>query len=372
MTPVAADTLQTRLQNVLTGFHEKYGFPGATAAIASPDGLIVTAAIGVSDREAGTPMTPDTPMLAASIGKSFVAMAVLALEDDGLLSADDPVARYLGEREWFGRLPNHDTMTLRDLLHHGSGLPDHVYLATFQAEMRARTATGGAAMRPEEAISFVLGADPLFPAGSGWAYSDTGYLLLGLVIEEVSGRSFYDLVGSRFLVPLSLDQTAPSDRPDLPGLAIGYVANDNPFGLPPRTADDAGRLLWDPGMEWTGGGFLSTSRDLAIWGHALFEGEAMKEPYLDRLLDAVPVSQDAPGIFYGTGIAIYTTTPRGPVYGHGGWIPGYVSSLRHYADHGVTVAFQINTDVGSTDLVPALEAALADLAIGNVDRRENQ
>jgi hypothetical protein len=93
----------------------------------------------------------------------------------------------------------------------------------------------------------------------------------------------------------------------------------------------------------------------------------MEAPYLDRLLDGVPVDPDAPGILYGAGVAIYAETPHGPVYGHGGWIPAYVSSLRHYADHGVTVAFQVNTDVGflddSSDLVPALEAALAELAI---------
>ena len=127
-------------------------------------------------------------------------------------------------------------------------------------------------------------------------------------------------------------------------------------------------LVWDPGVEWTGGGFASTSADLARWGHVLFSGAAMDTPYLDRLLDGVPVAPDAPEILYGAGVAIYADTSRGPVYGHGGWIPGYVSSLRHYADHGVTVAFQINSDTGivddSTDLVPALETALADLAIG--------
>jgi len=84
----------------------------------------------------------------------------------------------------------------------------------------------------------------------------------------------------------------------------------------------------------------------------------------------VPVAPDTPDILYGTGIAIYADTARGPVYDHGGWIPGYVSSLRHYADHGVTVAFQLNTDAGimddSTDLVPAMEAALADLALAAV------
>ena len=120
-------------------------------------------------------------------------------------------------------------------------------------------------------------------------------------------------------------------------------------------------------MEWTGDGLVLTSHDLARWGPALSGGTAMPGPYRDRLLDGVPVAMDAPRILYGAGVAIHADTPRGPVWGHGGWIPGYVSSLRHYADHGVTVAFQINTDVGiaddGTDLVPALEAALADLAL---------
>jgi D-alanyl-D-alanine carboxypeptidase len=306
-------------------------------------------------------------MLAASIGKIFVAMTALALESDGVLARSDLVAEHLGTRDWFVRLPNHTTMTVGDLMHHSAGLPDHVHLDAFQVEMAARMSGGIAAVPPEDAIAFVLDAAPLFAAGHGWAYSDTGYLLLGLVIEEASGSAYYDIVTERFLSPLGFDSTGPSDRPDLPGLAVGYVAEDNPFGLPPRTADAAGRLLWDPAMEWTGGGLLSTSRDLAAWGHALFGGEAMETPYLDRLLDGVPVSPDAPRILYGAGVAIYADTSRGPVYGHGGWIPGYVSSLRHYADHGVTVAFQINTDVGiaddSTDLVPALEAALADLVI---------
>lgn len=366
--PAPAEATQDRLQGLLDSFRQDHGFPGATAAIARPDGSVVMAATGVADEEAGTPMTPDSRMLAASIGKSFVAMTALSLESDGVLSRSDLVSRHLGDRDWFTRLPNHDTMSVGDLLRHTSGLPDHVHLESFQTEMASRMAGGSAAFTPEEAIAFVLDTDPLFPAGEAWAYSDTGYLLLGLVIEEAGGAAYYDLVAARFLAPLGLTATTPSNTQALPGLAAGYVGEDNPFGLPRRTMDAAGRLLWDPAMEWTGGGLASTSRDLAIWGHALFGGTAMADPYLDRLLDGVPVASDAPGILYGAGVAIYADTPRGPVYGHGGWIPGYVSSLRHYSDHGVTVAFQINTDVGivddSTDLVPALESALADLAIG--------
>lgn len=357
--------LAARLQDALDGFRESHGFPGATAAIALPDGTIVTAATGLADVEAGRPMTPGTRMLAANIGKTFVAATVLSLETDGLLSRDDRLADHLGARPWFGALPNAPDITLRHLLHHSAGLPDHPHLPAFQQAAAARIAAGAPAFAPEELLGFVTGQDPLFPAGTGWAYSDTGYVLLGLVIEEVTGRDYYDVVRDRVLAPLGLSDTIPSDRPDLPGLAVGYTIPDNPFGLPVRTADARGRLVWDPGVEWTGGGFAATSADLARWGHALFGGQAMAAPYLDRLLDGVPV---APGIRYGAGVAIYDDTPLGPVYGHGGWIPAYVSSLRHYADHGITVAFQINSDAGvvddSSDHVAVMEAALARLAIG--------
>jgi len=96
-------------------------------------------------------------------------------------------------------------------------------------------------------------------------------------------------------------------------------------------------------------------------------GEAMKAADLDRLLDAAPVATDAPGIFCGAGVAIDAETPRGAIHGQGGWIPVYVSSLRHYADHGAPVAFQISRDAAvvddASDLVQTLEAAVADLAI---------
>ncbi len=308
-------------------------------------------------------------MLAASIGKTFVAATILSLESDGVLARDDLVSQHLKERSWFDQLPNGSAITVNDLLRHSSGLADHVNLPAFAAEMTDRASDDQDAMSPEQAIAFILGEEPLFPAGAGWAYSDTGYLLLGLVIEEATGQSYYDVVTQRLLAPLGLLATSPSNGRTFDGLAVGYTVKANPFGLPPRTMDANGSLIWDPAIEWTGGGLVSTSHDLAVWGHALFTEAALQAPYLSRLLDGVSVSPEAPSIFYGAGVAIYSETQHGPVYGHGGWIPGYVSSLRHYADSGVTIAFQINTDVGivddSTNLVPALEAALADLVINH-------
>ncbi|MEE4638785.1 MAG: serine hydrolase domain-containing protein [Wenzhouxiangella sp.] len=369
-TSQAAD-LSERLESTLEEFRIRHAFPGATAAIALPDGRVASAAVGLADVEAARPMTAQTPMLAASIGKTFVAATVLRLESEQRLARDDLLAEHLGHRPWFTGLPNASSITLDHLLHHTAGLPDHVHLPEFQP-IWSRAMASGTGISPEDLIGVVTGLEPLFEPGSAWAYSDTGYILLGLVIEQVSGESYNEMVDRYFIKPLGLNDTRPSDRPDLPGLAVGYVAADNLFGLPERTADAAGNLLWNPAIEWTGGGLASTAPDLALWGQLLLTGQAMDVEYLDRLLAGVPVDARSTDAFYGAGVGIHPDTPRGPVYGHGGWIPGYVSSLRHYADHEVTVAFQINTDAsiqGSAgDLVPDLEAALADLALAAVSQ----
>jgi len=359
------------LQGLLDDFCAQYGFPGATAAVVFANGETISAATGFADLEARTPMTSASRMLAASIGKTFVAATVLALAMEGELDLDGRVADYLGDRDWFVRLPNQAAMTIAHLLQHASGLPDHVHTLGFSRAMAERVANGDGALRPEESIAFVLDAAPLFPPGQGWAYTDTGYLLLGLIIEKVTNQSYYEEITQRFLRPLGLADTMPANRRALPGLVVGYTPADNSFGIPARTADQAGRLLWDPATEWTGGGLVSTSRDLAEWGHQLFTGAALSKPCLAVLLKSTAVAPDTPDQRYGAGVAILENTPYGTVYGHGGWIPGYVSSLRHYANHDVTIAFQINTDVGivddSSDLVPVLEKALAAFAIDSED-----
>ena len=363
--------LQVQVQKLLNSFRRDYGFPGATATYVLPDGQIGDTAIGLADVRNGTPMTPATRMLAASIGKTFVGATVIALSRKGRLGLDDPVAEWLGDRNWFSRLPNHDTITVRHLLTHSAGLLNHVESAEFRTAFATLQQSGQNPFEPETLVTFILDQPPRFEAGQGWAYSDTGYILLGMIIEAATDQNYFDVVQVRFLDPLNLSQTSASNRPDLLGLANGYMAADNPFGLPPETTSRPGVMAWNPSIEWSGGGFVSTSHDLAVWGAALFGGRAMDGPYLDELLDSVKIDPDLPGIEYGVGISINNGGPLGPVYGHGGWIPGYSSSLRHYADNSVTIAFQINTDIGivddSTQLVPELERSLAELIIASLE-----
>ncbi len=365
-----ADQLLGAFQATLDSLCQTCSVPGATAAYVLPDGTTGCAASGLADLESATPMTPRARMLSASIGKTYVAATVIALALEGALDLDAPIARWLGERPWFGRLPNRDSITVRHLLTHTSGLADHVHLQRFQTEAARHWPEGDNAFTPEGLVAYVLEEPPLFAPGAGWAYSDTGYILLGLIIEAVTGRPCFEEMSERFTRPLGLTATSPSDRRDLEGLVPGYTTADNPFGFPCKSIGDDGRLAWHPGLEWTGGGWVSSSLDLARWGAALFGGNAMPGNYLGQLLRPVPVSADSDDLCYGAGVAIYRSGPFGPAYGHGGWIPGYVSSLRHYPEHGITIAFQVNSDAAAEqnpEMVPDMEASLARVVLANLE-----
>lgn len=355
-------------RETLDALRASYGFPGATAAYLWKDGTAGVAASGFADVEEGTPMSATSRMLAASIGKSFVGATAVSLAEEGVLDLDDPIMRWLGDRAWFSRLPNHNSITLRHLLTHRSGLPNHVYMDEFAAEASRRWRGRNTPFPPDSLVSFVLDTSPLFKVDEGWSYTDTGYILVGLIIEEATGRDYYEIIEERFLNPLGLKFTSPSNTRNLPGLASGYAA-ENAFEFPRKTTASNGKMIWHPGIEWTGGGLVSTSSDLARWGADLFGGKALSEEALNMLLDSKPIDPSNPEVQYGMGVAIYQDGPYGRVYGHGGWIPGYTSSLRYYKDHGVAIAFQVNTDIGivedTSSVVQTMESRLAEVVLSS-------
>ncbi len=261
----AQDTaLRGTLQGLLKEFQQTYGFPGATAAVVLADGHSESVAIGLADVEAAIAMTPESRMLGASIGKTIWGALILSLETDGALSRADLVSKHLGDLPWFARLANADSMTVARLVTHSAGLRDHIHMEGVASALIARGPK--APFDPSMAISFILDEPAIFEPGSSWAYTDTGYLLLGMVIEAATGENVFDLARTYFLTPLRLDSTGPSNTTNLAGLAVGYTAKNNPFDLSVRTMDDHGGLIWNPAIEWTGGGFASTSADLAKWG----------------------------------------------------------------------------------------------------------
>lgn len=347
------------VQEVMGALHADHGFPGISVAWAGAGGAVQTRVTGWADPDAGVPMTPQSRMLAASIGKSFVAAVALALQAEGRLDLDTRVLEWLGDGSWFDRLPNHDSLTLRHLLTHSGGLPDHVDLPAFQ-ELFLSIGQDDPAPTPVELIGLILDTEPLFPAGAGWAYSDTGYLLAGLVIEAAAGQPWTEVVRERFLLSLDLADTEPSDQRILDRLVPGFTAMAGPVI---RTLDVEGQLVFHPGIEGAGGGFVTTAADLARWGRILWSGRAMEGPYLEEMLRGVETG--TPGRSYGLGVGIDLTGAE-EMRGHGGWIPGYVGSLRYHPAQDTAIAIQINTDIGmlgAEGAFDAIERAIHDVIL---------
>ncbi len=341
------------------------GFPGATAAFILPDGRQAGVATGVADRGSGLPMPPDAVMPAGSVGKMFVAAVAVALVQEGKLDLDRRIADWLGDEPWFDRLPGGQAITLRQLLTHRSGLPEHFKTAAFRKLLERSVVTCGTAAdscpAPVELIASVLGAEPLFAPGEDFSYADTNYLLAGLIFEKVTGRTYFQELRRLLLDPLSLTLTAPADRRRLPGLVPGYLDPENDFGLPAESLRE-GLLVAHPGLEWTGGGLVSNPRDLVCFARELFEGRALPGSYLDELLAGRAVSgENEENVRYGLGVFI-RDTDLGPTYGHGGWFPGYHTVVTYFARYRIAVAIQVDRDVNSgvQEAIPRLARVILD------------
>jgi D-alanyl-D-alanine carboxypeptidase len=367
-----AEILQGRLEQ----FRTAGGYPGGVVAVALPDGTAISASAGMADPEAETPMKTTDRFMSGSIGKSFVAAVALALSRDGRLDLDAPVSTWLGGEPWFERLPNGPEITTRFLLQHGSGLVDHngTFRFVLKSGWKLFFTDPHVSYEPEELVEFVLDREPLFPPGAGYHYTDTGYVLVGLIIEEVSGRSYYEELEHRFLEPLSLDLTSPATARRLAGLAVGHSSEGGPMGalaslfIPDRTVVD-GELVFDPKTEWTGGGLVTNPRDLAVWAKRLYEGRVLRDDYLSELLAPgyvpMPKSVDDPAA-YGLGVSI-AMTRLGPVYGHGGYFPGFNSTMGYFPEHALAAAVQWSTDGIPGELLREQLLSIAEAMLGEAD-----
>ena len=332
-----------RFQARLEELHAELDFVGATAAFVLANGELGAAATGMADAERQIPMTLDHRMPAASIGKTIAAATAISMAAEGLLGLDDLASEWLGDEPWFDRLPNHETITLRHLLSHSSGLTDHVFSDEYRRASRAnregQAANPDAYFAPRELVAFVLDKPPLFPAGQGYAYTDTGYIVAGLILETASAADYYAEAQRRVLDPLGLTRTQAQLGRTFEDLAAGYMGEENVFRMPHKVADQ-GTMIFNPLTEWTGGGYVSSSRDLARWAKALYEGKLLDSPYLDELLESGYRGEDAENI-YGLGVFI-VDNELGRIIGHGGWFPGWRSSMYYHPETGIAVALQVN------------------------------
>jgi D-alanyl-D-alanine carboxypeptidase len=348
------------LQERLTALHAESQAPGVTAAVILNDGTVFALAAGMSDTLAGRAMTPADRMLQGSVGKTYVAAVALQLVSEGRLDLEAKVSDYLGEEPWFARLPNHADVTVRQLMTHTSGIIRYEFNERFIDDLLADP---DRVWKPEEQLAYLFDTEAPFAAGEGWEYSDTNYIILGMIIERLTGAAYYDELRRRVLEPLDLENTVPSNARRIPGLAQGYPGVENPFRLPDAVLTD-GVFAINPQFEWTGGGIASTADDLARWAKLLYEGKAFDGSLLPLMLDGVPARLGR-NTRYGLGVII-RDTPLGVSWGHSGFFPGYLTEMAYFPDYGIAVAVQVNSsDIPNLRMSPGrILMELARVAIG--------
>jgi D-alanyl-D-alanine carboxypeptidase len=350
------ESTKARLQAIVNAFHSAGSFPGVSAAVSMPGGSVVTLTAGEADTVRHIPMTPEGRILQGSVGKTYFAALAMQLIGAERLDLDRPVAGYLGHHEWYERIPNSSTITVRHLMTHTSGVMRYEFKEAFTRDLSAQPDKH---WLPQELLAYVLDEEPSFPSGEGWEYSDTNFILLGMIMEEITGRTCYDMIQERLLGPLGLTNTVPSSSRTIPGLIQGYAGPGNPFGGTDEVLMADGRFVINPQFEWAGGGFASTPSDLARWARALFTGKAFDPGLLPMMLDGVPARLGT-GSRYGLGV-ILSETPAGPSQGHSGFFPGYLTEMAYFPELDVAVALQVNTSVGQALGRPPA-AVVADLA----------
>jgi len=331
------ENLRLALQTRLEQLHAESGAPGVNVGIVLPDGTAFGLAAGLADTMVGSPMEPTSRLMQGSVGKTYVSAVALQLIHEGLLDLEAKVSDYLGNEPWFRRLPNHATVTVRHLMTHASGIIRYEFDERFIADLLA---SPDKVWQPRELLAYLFDTEAPFAPGEGWEYSDTNYIILGMIIESLTGNSYYSEMSRRILQPLELHNTVPTDSRRVPGLVQGYAGVDNLFRVPDAVIVD-GEFAINPQFEWTGGGVASTTEDLARWAKNLYEGRAFDESLLPVMLEGVP-ARLGPNTQYGLGVII-KPTPIGISWGHSGFFPGYLTEMAYFPDHSLAVAVQLNS-----------------------------
>jgi D-alanyl-D-alanine carboxypeptidase len=299
------------------------GVPGAIALERQGD-VTARTAVGVADLDTGEPMSPDDRYRIGSITKSFVSTVVLQLEAAGRLSLNDSVAKWLP-----GVVPNGADITIRELLNHTSGIPNYTDLPFFLQILHDPLHR----YSPGYLVNYaVTNYPPVFPPGTGWAYSNTDYILLGMIIAAVDhattqlAQSFAPPLETlaRIIAPLGLLHTSwPVYDPRVSGRHThGYEINAPAVLDVPPIYDTT---VESPTWAWAAGAIISTVDDVARFHRALFGGALLPAKQQQELLDFVPTGN--PGLEYGAGV-FRLQTPCGPALGHDGGTPAaYTVSL---------------------------------------------
>ena len=334
----AAQDLASRLDATIAPYFQPDA-PGATVIVAKDGKTVLRRAYGMADTTKGVKMTPEMVLRIGSMTKQFTATGILLLADEGKLSVDDEIGKYLPDYPTQGR-----KITIEHLLTHTSGIVSYTGKPGFP--QRAPQDTTVAA----QIDSFKN--DPLqFEPGSQWRYNNSGYYLLGAIIEKVSGMPYPKFVQERIFVPLGMTHTAYEgyERSKWPG-AAGHSPLDKGFG----PARQLGK-----NQSYAAGELVSTVDDLAKWDAAIAAGKLLKPATWQRAFTSYRLA-DGKDSHYGYGWEMSLVQGE-PAIGHSGSTRGFRSYGLRIPSKGLYVAVLTNSDAGTVvpDVVTRRAAAVA-------------
>lgn len=303
------------------------GGPGGVVIVRRQGNTLLHRAYGMADLELSVPMTTAHKLAAGSITKPMTAAAILRLVQQKKLALDDDVRTHLP-----GMQPGGERMTVRQLLAHTSGFPSAVDRGDFESISKQ-------ALSLEELLSLTEGMNLHFPPGTGYRYSDSGYFLLGAIIEGISGLRYGQYMRREVFQPCGLDDTLHVDgRQIVPRRASGYSKGEHGFVNAPYI---------DMSIPYSAGGIYTTVEDLADWIGVLRSGQFIDPDLLDlawsppRLPSGIPTG-------YGLGWNVCEIAGHRSI-GHGGFINGFTANLEHLPEAEITIAVMTNQDAGEPE-----------------------
>jgi CubicO group peptidase (beta-lactamase class C family) len=304
--PALANRIDADARQVL----QRTGTPGATLAIYRNGVPVYIHAYGLGDRERKTPATASTHYEIGSITKQFTAAAILQLQEAGKLDINATLATYLPDA------PHAREVTLKQLLSHTSGMPEYLDGPDVEA-WAVKPATF------EQIVARIKDRLLDFQPGSRWSYSNSGYVLLGRVIEVASHESYEHYVKAHLLVPAGMGQTTTvANEARVPGMAKGYRHTDGNLELAPIIHDTVG---------WAAGNLVSTVADLERWNVALQGGKIIRPADYALMTTPAPGSTD-----YGLGLFVDTLDDQ-PRIGHTGGSFGFTTSNQYFPKQGIQI-----------------------------------
>ncbi len=333
--PSAAQTLPeataTELQNVLDEqlASPEFDVPGLIAGVWSPDGEWIGSVGQAGQDDPRAPQAQDLTRI-GSLSKPMTVTLVLQLAEEGKVSMDDTIGEYVDG------MPNGDTATLTDLAAMVSGIPTYTANADF---LDAFSTNPKAVFTPEQLVDYVRGDDPMFKPGEEQFYSNTNTVLLGMVVEQVTGKSIEDVMQEKIFGPLKMANSVfPGESADIgsPHLS-GITEQADPEGEVKDATD------WNPSWGFTAGAVISNLEDLHIWARALGTGEGLIGPEMQQMrIESLnsDVPPNGPDASYGVGI----TQQKGWL-GHTGTLPGYNTDAVYDPVTDTTIVVLANSDI---------------------------